>query len=255
MRRKNVLGCAVSFIFVVIGCGAEENLTHSDLTRVASPSISSGYVGNAYCTGEPTTNIRDYPATGPVSGRCSYNEKVWVDGTVRGTDGQIWGRLLNRGNNVVRGNRYGYVNILYLQGSSSPSTNTGPSSGQSYTWPVTSRNITSAFGPRRNPCAGCSSYHKGIDFGVSSGTTVYASNDGNVSSRWNSCGGNTMTIRGQGTESLYLHLTSISSAGRYVTKNTITGKSGNTGSCTTGAHLHFEIHQNGSAVDPMIYLR
>ena len=34
--------------------------------------------------------------------------------------------------------------------------------------------VTSAFGNRKSPCAGCSSFHKGVDFGTPVGVRVYA---------------------------------------------------------------------------------
>lgn len=116
-------------------------------------------------------------------------------------------------------------------------------------WPC-SASITSSYGPRSSPCAGCSTYHYGVDLGVGSGTLLGAVNGGSIASyAWDSCGGNIMTTNlGNGWQSRFLHLSgSVAGAGQAVTVNQNIAKSGNTGSCTTGAHLHFEMRKDGVA--------
>ena len=52
---------------------------------------------------------------------------------------------------------------------------------------------------------------------------------------------------------LYGHLSSVNvSVGQTVTQGQVIGYSGNTGN-SYGAHLHFEVRVNGTAVDPMSY--
>ena len=52
----------------------------------------------------------------------------------------------------------------------------------------------------------------------------------------------------------YAHMSSlIVSAGQYVEKGQIIGYEGATGN-VTGPHLHFEVYQNGTRVDPMQFL-
>ena len=59
---------------------------------------------------------------------------------------------------------------------------------------------------------------------------------------------------GDGYSSLYAHLASISvSMGQSVSQGQSLGIMGTTGT-STGVHLHFEIHQNGSLVDPASYI-
>ncbi|MEO7123391.1 MAG: hypothetical protein ABI400_09810, partial [Lacisediminihabitans sp.] len=42
-------------------------------------------------------------------------------------------------------------------------------------WPVSASSpISDGFGPRISPCAGCSSYHEGVDFDAGYGTAVHA---------------------------------------------------------------------------------
>ncbi len=116
-------------------------------------------------------------------------------------------------------------------------------------WPC-SATVTSPYGPRSSPCSGCSTFHYGIDLGVASGTILGSPGDGTVTSyAYDSCAGNLMKIGyGGGWETRFLHTSSrIVSVGASVSRNTSVAKSGNTGSCTTGAHLHFEVRKDGVA--------
>jgi murein DD-endopeptidase MepM/ murein hydrolase activator NlpD len=59
---------------------------------------------------------------------------------------------------------------------------------------------------------------------------------------------------GNGFETLYAHLSSISvSVGQNVAQGQLLGYGGRTG-YATGPHLHFEVHLNGSVVNPLVYL-
>ena len=59
---------------------------------------------------------------------------------------------------------------------------------------------------------------------------------------------------GGGFQTLYAHLSSLSvSAGQSVSQGQVIGKGGHTG-YATGNHLHFEVHLNGSVVNPLSYL-
>lgn len=59
---------------------------------------------------------------------------------------------------------------------------------------------------------------------------------------------------GDGYETLYAHLQTVSVAvGQTVTQGQTIGTMGNTGN-SYGTHLHFEVRQNGSRVDPTPYL-
>lgn len=120
-------------------------------------------------------------------------------------------------------------------------------------WPTDGNNITSYFGPRAQPIAGASTYHEAIDIGVPEGTNVYACQDGIVTtaSYSNSAGNMVVIDHGNGLVSKYFHNKEIKvSVGETVTKGQIIAISGNTGN-STGAHLHFGIYSNGTAVDPL----
>lgn len=124
----------------------------------------------------------------------------------------------------------------------------GEGSG-SFIYPVNRANLTSGFGPRWGTT------HKGIDL-TSSNLTIKASDEGVVEFAGVRNGyGNTIIINHQnGFKTLYAHLDKISvSEGDIVEQGGSIGVMGNTGN-STGTHLHFEIHKNGSAVNPLKYL-
>lgn len=120
-------------------------------------------------------------------------------------------------------------------------------------WPTDGTNITSYFGPRAQPIAGASTYHEAVDIGVPEGTNVYACADGVVTTAsYSDSAGNMVVIdHGNGLVSKYFHNKELKvAAGDTVTKGQIIAISGNTGN-STGAHLHFGIYSNGTAVDPL----
>lgn len=116
--------------------------------------------------------------------------------------------------------------------------------------------ITSPYGYRTDPFSGKTSYHKGIDVAVPSGTEVRAVNEGTVTaSAYNSIGGNYVILTHKnGAESYYGHLqTRTVAKGDTVHQGDIVGLSGETGR-VTGPHLHFQLSYNGRTVDPGKYL-
>ncbi|MEU6657502.1 peptidoglycan DD-metalloendopeptidase family protein [Streptomyces sp. NPDC046821] len=103
-------------------------------------------------------------------------------------------------------------------------------------------------------------YHTGVDFEVSTGTTVRAVAAGHVvSSGWGGSYGYEVVIRhADGKYSQYGHLSALSvKAGQRVVAGQRIARSGSTGN-STGPHLHFEVRTGpgfGSDVDPLAYLR
>lgn len=126
-----------------------------------------------------------------------------------------------------------------------------------YIWPVSSRRITSPFGPRNTGISGASTNHKGVDIGgVGYTTEVHAAKAGTVivSQRSSSYGEYVVVSHGSGNTTLYAHMSSRSvSVGDYVDQGDVLGITGSTG-ISSGPHLHFEITENGSRVNPLNYL-
>lgn len=111
--------------------------------------------------------------------------------------------------------------------------------------------------------------HSGMDItgnspGSISGAPAVAANDGvviistdlygNGNGGYRSYGRYVVIDHGGGVTTLYAHLSSRSvAAGQKVVKGQTIGLVGNTGN-STGAHLHFEVRINGSAVNPRNYV-
>ena len=116
--------------------------------------------------------------------------------------------------------------------------------------------ISSTFGYRNAPLAGASTNHKGVDFAASTGTPIYAAASGTVTSAgYSGKAGNLIIINhGNGLLTYYMHCDTIFvSAGQKVSRGQNSGQVGTTGN-STGPHLHFQVMNNGTPVNPMSYL-
>ena len=121
--------------------------------------------------------------------------------------------------------------------------------------------ISSDFGPRTYPYSG---YHSGIDFPAATGKPIYAFMDGVVQATEEVLGTNcgigvrlTHDIDGDGIydyRTVYCHMSSRAvNVGDIVNNGQQIGSVGSTGR-STGPHLHFEIHEVNTPVDPKPYL-
>ena len=123
-----------------------------------------------------------------------------------------------------------------------------------FLWPCTSSNhITSYFGNRTPPKQGASSDHKGIDIGASMGAQVIAAAAGKVTTvSYNSARGYFIVVdHGSSYVTLYQHLSRQDvKVGDMVKAGQKIGAVGETG-ISTAPHLHFEVHVNGTPVDPL----
>lgn len=133
-----------------------------------------------------------------------------------------------------------------------------PPTGSGYQWPLPAGNLTltSAFGYRMHPIDLVPHSHTGIDVSAAGGTPIYAAKGGQVimseyGSGVNWSYGNFVVIdHGDGTTTLYAHMSSRAvSEGQLVTQGQTIGYVGNTGN-SKGNHLHFEVRVNGQRVDP-----
>ena len=141
-------------------------------------------------------------------------------------------------------------------GGSNSGSGTTPSYSSGYQWPCGGE-ITSEFGYRDDPLnPGTTRYHSGVDIGASTGTAVACAGNGTViSAGWNGGYGNCVIVDiGNGLSAVYGHLSAINvSAGETVSIGQTVGAVGSTGD-STGPHLHFEIRQYGTAVNPGSYV-
>ena len=116
--------------------------------------------------------------------------------------------------------------------------------------------VTCAYGWRIHPIWGDKRFHSGVDLGDSQGTPIYAIAAGTVTTAtYGDANGYYVSIsHGNGYGSVYCHMTNyIVSVGDSVSQGQVIGYVGSTG-WSTGPHLHFEIHVNGSTVNPMDYI-
>lgn len=134
-----------------------------------------------------------------------------------------------------------------------PSDGSGGGSGFNPIWPLPG--VSLIYSPF-NGYPG----HKGMDIAGPWGTPVVAAADGQVIEAnnydsWGYSWGYYVLIYHNGTYSTrYAHLSSVAvSTGQYVTAGTVIGYEGDTGN-VTGPHLHFEVYENGTRVDPARFL-
>jgi murein DD-endopeptidase MepM/ murein hydrolase activator NlpD len=121
--------------------------------------------------------------------------------------------------------------------------------------PVDGARLTSGFGMRLHPILGYTRMHKGVDFGVPTGTPIYAAGDGVIEfSGWAGGYGRFVKIKhNPHMETAYGHMSRIaatSAIGQHVHQGQVIGYVGMTGDAT-GPHLHFEVLKDGSQVNPI----
>ncbi|MCD7748206.1 MAG: peptidoglycan DD-metalloendopeptidase family protein [Firmicutes bacterium] len=127
-----------------------------------------------------------------------------------------------------------------------------------YIWPLPTQytTITSYFGVRADPFTGASSNHGALDIHTPKGTSVYASNAGTVikAEYYGSYGNCVIIDHGGGIYTLYAHASSLAvSEGDTVSQGQVIAYVGMTGRAT-GYHLHFEVREGSTRVDPLGYV-
>ena len=122
-----------------------------------------------------------------------------------------------------------------------------------YLWPLPGYyRLTSLFGYRIHPITGKAHSHTGIDIPAPGGTPIQACKSGQVvTSAYHYSYGNYVVIdHGNGNSTLYAHMSSRAvSEGQMVSQGQTIGYVGTTGS-STGNHLHLEVRDNYTRVDP-----
>jgi murein DD-endopeptidase MepM/ murein hydrolase activator NlpD len=113
--------------------------------------------------------------------------------------------------------------------------------------------ITSYFGYRYHPILHFTRFHAGIDIGAGWGSPIVAAADGQVvGAGWGGGYGREVQIaHGGGITSLYGHMSEIvAQPGSFVHAGQLIGYVGSSG-LSTGPHLHFEVRQGGTPVNPL----
>lgn len=121
-----------------------------------------------------------------------------------------------------------------------------------FTWPAEGT-ITGWFGEHRG-----SHVHPGVDIGILRSLRVRAAAPGVVTATGTPVGyegyGNVVVVRTGGLYALYAHLESTKvHRGEWVAGGQPLGVAGCTGWCT-GTHLHFELRDRGTVIDPLLFL-
>lgn len=117
--------------------------------------------------------------------------------------------------------------------------------------------VSSSFGRRTDPIEGDVRGHAGVDIAAPEGAPVRSAADGVVvrSGRAGGYGNLVVVDHGGGLQTRYGHLSRIDvEPGARVAAGATVGAVGQTGRAT-GSHLHFEVRQDGRAVDPQITSR
>ena len=125
--------------------------------------------------------------------------------------------------------------------------------------PISNRSlnrVASGFGYRIDPIYKDRRLHAGLDFTAPIGTPIYAAADGVIKDAGFNTGGygNRVVINhGFGYETLYAHMVRIKArVGTRVKRGEVIGYVGSTGK-STGPHLHYEVHKNGTQLDPIYF--
>ena len=124
--------------------------------------------------------------------------------------------------------------------------------------------VSSPFGPRSQPIAGASTYHKGMDIAANYNTPVYSPANGRVIAAYingslTSGFGRFISIdngviNNKQVTSWFGHLNSwVVHSGQQVEKGQLIGYVGSTG-YSTGPHLHFQINEGNTPVNPTKYI-
>ena len=125
--------------------------------------------------------------------------------------------------------------------------------------PVSNKDLSrmaSGFGYRIDPVYKTTKMHAGLDFAAPQGTPIYATADGVVQTSGNTgngYGNHVVINHGYNYETLYGHMVRVKvRSGQKVRRGEVIGWVGSTGK-STGPHLHYEVHKNGNAIDPIYF--
>ncbi|MDQ6856846.1 MAG: peptidoglycan DD-metalloendopeptidase family protein [Candidatus Dormibacteraeota bacterium] len=150
--------------------------------------------------------------------------------------------------------------IARLQAQEAAALAAGGGNGH-FAWPETGP-ITQGFGCTSYPFEpydpNCSTrhFHSGLDIAAPCGNNITVGDSGIAHTYYSSYGfGNhIIVVHGNGWVSVYGHMASFAvSDGQTVHRGQLLGYEGSTGN-STGCHLHFEVDQNNTPLNPLAYL-
>ncbi len=125
-----------------------------------------------------------------------------------------------------------------------------------YTDPISAGQITSLFGLRSDPLDTDARFHYGLDIAGDEDAVISAFADGTVTAIGNSSDlGKYVTVtHADGYSTLYAHCAKITASdGQQVKIGDPIAEMGDTGRAT-GVHLHFELHQDNTYLNPIYYV-
>ncbi|MDD8030581.1 MAG: M23 family metallopeptidase [Acidobacteriota bacterium] len=116
--------------------------------------------------------------------------------------------------------------------------------------------VSSTFGPRIDPYTGRNAFHSGLDIATNLNNPVVATANGVVVQvGFDKYKGNFVSIsHGNGFSTHYWHLNKYAvKSGQKIERGQVIGYVGKTGKAL-GPHLHYEVHLNGKAINPIHYI-
>lgn len=118
------------------------------------------------------------------------------------------------------------------------------------------KRLSSGFGYRTDPILKTRKMHAGVDFSAPKGTPIYATGDGVVKKVKTSLSGYGKQVdidHGYGYMTRYGHMSTFNVKEKQkVKRGECIGYVGNSGK-STGPHVHYEVHKNGKAINPVHY--
>lgn len=122
--------------------------------------------------------------------------------------------------------------------------------------PVPTGNVSSGFGRRLDPFTEKHSFHRGMDLSAERGSSIVATADGRVvfAGRDGDYGLTVNIDHGNGLETRYAHVLDLRvRSGQRVRRGQEIARVGSSGR-STAPHVHYEVRQNGRAVNPQSYV-
>ncbi len=210
-----------------------ENQTDSNSGSNNSRTVYNGYAANS--------NPHAFDSIGPLAYDRPFDQTASGGGLLERTAGNI---------EVLKAIVPERSDTLDLLGEYADKAKAKPA-----IWPARGR-ISSGYGMRPIPYSSGYQFHTGVDIIGSRGSSIWAAADGKVTfSGYRGSLGNLVVIdHGYGYETYYAHLSGFAvNRGDQVERGETIGYMGASGR-TTGVHLHYEVHYEGSPVNPERYL-